>query len=188
MVADLSERRAKVWLLYLKHTRGDRGKLSLDILREVCSFLHPLLLVDVTESYIRFFDFQRGAWKQPLPLNPHIQADYTSSWVVLETGSVFICGGGYSSDVYWSTAYVLEEGCVEQVGRMQVGRCSHGVLAYSSNQVYVFGGYNGDRLNSCEKYHLQQWTLLPPMQTARSSFNPCLFNGSIYLCGLICLI
>ena len=59
MTVRLSERRAKVWLLYLKHTRGDRGTLSLNILREVCAFLHlPYLLADVTESSIQFLNFQ----------------------------------------------------------------------------------------------------------------------------------
>ena len=50
---------SKVWLLYLKHTRGDRGRLSLNILRKVCAFLHPLMLADVTESSIKLFNFQR---------------------------------------------------------------------------------------------------------------------------------
>jgi len=184
MAVDLSERRVKVWLLYLKHMRGDRGRLNLNILREVCSFLHlrPNLLVDVTNSYIRFFDFQKETWKQKRTLKPHIQADGDSSWVVLEGGSVFICGGrGWG--IGTTTAYVVGEGCAEQA-RMQAGRYGHGVLAYS-NQVYVFGGYNEDYMDHCEKYDLQQhtWTDLPRMQEPRAFFNPCLFNGSIYLCG-----
>ena len=181
MAVDLSEaRRTKVWLLYLKHTRGDRGRLCLNILREVCAFLHPSnLLAHITESYIRFFDFQRGDWKHPAPLNPHIQANYVSRWVVMEGGSVFICGGQGLS-----TAYVVGlEGCMEQ-GRMCRARSAHGVL-YSNHTVYVFGGFNREWLNSCEKYQLQQrmWTLLPSMQTPTYYFNPCLFNRSIYLCG-----
>ena len=44
------------------------------------------------------------------------------------------------------------------------------------------------RLNSCEKYHSLQWTLLPPMKQARSCFNPCLFHGIIYLCGYSSLL
>ena len=138
-------------------------------------------LVHVSKSFLRFFDFQRGAWKQPLPLNLHIQTDHSSIWVILEGGSVFICGGGWPNG--WSTVYVVGEGCVEQAS-MQVGRCHHGVLAYRK-QVYVFGGMDLRDLNSCEKYQLQQhtWKLLPSMQAARNRFNPCLFNGSIYLCG-----
>ena len=65
-------------------------------------------------------------------------------------------------------------------------RCLHGVLAYSNHTVYVFGGVRGGSyLHSCEKYHLQQhsWTLLPPMKAGRAYFNPCQFNGNVYLCG-----
>ena len=59
MAVHLSERRTKVWLLYVKHTRG---RLSLNILREVCAFLHLTnLLAHVTESSIRFYSFQREA-------------------------------------------------------------------------------------------------------------------------------
>ena len=50
----------KVWLLYITHTRGNRGTLSLNILREVCAFLHlPKLLAHVTATFIQFFNFQR---------------------------------------------------------------------------------------------------------------------------------
>ena len=67
---------------------------------------------------------------------------------------------------------------------MCVARYEHGVLTYS-NHVYVLGGGNRNWLNSCEKYNLQQhtWTHLPSMNEPRWCFNPCLFNGSIYLCG-----
>jgi len=136
-------------------------------------------LVEVTKTYFRIFDFQRGAWNQSSPLKPNIQADHNSSWVVLEDESIFICGGEGLS-----TAYVVGlDKCVEQ-GRMHGVRYWHGLL-YSNHSVYAFGGRNPNLLNSCEKYQVQQhsWTPLPPMQAARYYFNPCLFNGSIYLCG-----
>ena len=133
-------------------------------------------LASVTESSLRFFDFQNKAWKRPLQLNPHIQADSNSRWVALENGSVFICGG-YGLN----TAYIVGDGWVEQ-GRMCEARYNHGVLVYSNHTVYVFGGAG---LSSCEKYSLQRhtWTLLQSMEQARQCFNPCLFNGSIYLYG-----
>ena len=135
-------------------------------------------LVNVTESSILFFDFQTETWREQ-PLNLHVQAHHNSSWVMLEGGSVFICGGGYDLN----TAYIVGDRCTEQ-GRMFEARCWHGMLAYN-NAVYVFGGYRGGRLNSCEKYHLQQhtWTLLPSMKQARYHFNPCLFHENIFLCG-----
>ena len=144
-------------------------------------------LVRVEKSYIQFFDFQRVAWKhQRIPLNPNIQVDGGSTWVVLEDGSALICGGGGTIQG-WSTVYIVGDRVTQQAN-MQEARCWHGVLALHINHaVYVFGGrmlYLGTR-KSCEKYHLQNntWTLLPPMQQTRYGFNPCLFSGVIYLCG-----
>ena len=137
-------------------------------------------LVVVTASFYRFYDFQRMDWKPQIPLNPHIEADEYSSWVILEGGRVFICGGEGLS-----TAYIVGDGWEKQ-GRMHEARKWHGVLAYSNHTVYVFGGGRKYTLfNSCEKYQLQQhtWTLLQPMKAPRYKFNPCLFNGNIYLCG-----
>ena len=40
-------RKSKVWLLYIKYMRGDRGRLSLNILREVYSYLQPTTVAAV---------------------------------------------------------------------------------------------------------------------------------------------
>lgn len=134
----------KVYLLYFKYKRGDRGRLSLNILREVCSFLpSPDLLIDITERYIRSFNFQTGTWKQPRP-HAHIQANRLSSWVVLEDGLMFCCGGaghtGYSSHRGLKEVYIFaHDGAVKQMTNMRGARGTHGVLAYNK-AVYVFGG------------------------------------------------
>ena len=146
-------------------------------------------LVKVDPSFFQLFDFQTGDWKQRTPLNPHIQADGYSRWVILEDGKVFICGGGW-----WlrslNTAYIIVGDQSEEKAKMYGGRYYHGVLAYSNHIVYVFGGWNVLALNSCEKYNLQQntWTSLPCMVYARRCFNPCLFKGNIYLCGYSSLL
>jgi len=51
-----------------------------------------------------------------------------------------------------NTAYIIGEKCVEQ-GRMFEARYNHGVLAYSSHVVYVFGGYDKGVLNSCTRLY-----------------------------------
>ena len=40
-------------------------------------------------------------------------------------------------------------------------------------------------MSSCEKFDLDKrtWKNLPKMNETRETFNPCLFNGYIYLCG-----
>ena len=189
MAADLSARRAKVWLLYLKHTRGDRGTLSLNILREVCAFLHPLyLLAHVTESSIEFFNFQTTTWGEPVRLTTRIQVDPNSRWVFLEDGRVFCCGGNGMREAWM----IGVGGTVERQPAMNGARCkhtsarqSHGLIAFVK-AVYVFGGTNSvNGLKTCEKLPLgtTQWRTLPNMNEARSYFNPCLFGHLIYLCG-----
>ena len=121
MIAYLSERMTKVWLLHIKNTRGDRGRLSLNPLREVCVFLHPInLLVRVT-PIANSSTSDRGL-EAVIPLNPIIQANLRSIWVILESGSVFVCGGGGWGNV-WSKAYI--NGWAEQA-KMHKARYSHG--------------------------------------------------------------
>ena len=43
---------------------------------------------------LRFFNFQANAWEPHGNLMQNIQADDSSTWVVLEEKSVFCCGGG----------------------------------------------------------------------------------------------
>lgn len=141
MAVDLSGRKVKVWLLHLKCIRGDRGKLSLNVLREVCAFLHPLSpLVHVTESYVRFFHFQTSAWGQPVRLNVRIQANRESSWVVLEDQRVFCCGGKFKTggNTYMEAYILARDGTVESKTSMNRARRYHGVLTISKT-VYVFG-------------------------------------------------
>ena len=55
-----TSRKDKVWLLYIKYTRGNRARLSINILREVCAFLpHHSDQAHVTQSFIKFYNFQR---------------------------------------------------------------------------------------------------------------------------------
>lgn len=55
-----SARRAKAWLVYLKFLRGKGGSLSLNAIREICSYLADLELAQVTNASLRFFYL--GGW------------------------------------------------------------------------------------------------------------------------------
>ena len=87
------ERSARVWLFYLKRQQGQRGTLSANITREVCEYLADPLLVHVTNTFLRFFNFPTSTWGPQVNLKATIQADASSTWVVLEDGRVFLCGG-----------------------------------------------------------------------------------------------
>ena len=67
-----------------------------------------------------------------------MQVDGYSSWVFLEDGRVFCCGGGGWFNA--SKTYILaRDGAVEKRAKMNGARGCHGVLALN-NAVYVFGG------------------------------------------------
>lgn len=88
--------RAKVWLFYLTHSRGS---LSINVIREICSYLADLLLAQVTSSSLRFFDCHTCTWGPQVLLRVPIQADGHSTWIVLKDGRVFSSGGGISREL-----------------------------------------------------------------------------------------
>ena len=51
--------RKRVLLFYVTHMRG---VLSSNIVREVCTYIPDYVLVQVTDKYLRFFDFQTLTW------------------------------------------------------------------------------------------------------------------------------
>lgn len=87
---------AKVWFLYLNNLQG--RKLCLNIVREVCLFLTDFSqeLVQVTATFLRFFNCQTSSWTPQVFLLTSIRANEESSWVLLEDGRVFCSGRGYS--------------------------------------------------------------------------------------------
>jgi len=52
--------RKRVLLFYVTHMRG---VLSSNIVREVCTYIPDYVLVQVTDKYLRFFDFQTLTWQ-----------------------------------------------------------------------------------------------------------------------------
>lgn len=95
MSAQLSAGSTKVWLLYAKHLR-ESGGLSLNVIREIGSYFADFsrFLPQITKTFLRFFDCYFSTWGPQVPLSASIQADVTSSWVVLEDGRLFCSGGG----------------------------------------------------------------------------------------------
>lgn len=113
-------------------------------------------LVQVTDSFMRFYDFQADIWGSNIPFKGKIQANSTSSWVILENSLVFCSGGEYSVGRFsqqvtsfagikpvncaGNKAYLLGcQGQVKQLPRMDIARYFHGVIEVES-RVYVFGG------------------------------------------------
>lgn len=135
----ISAARAKVWLFYLKHS-----SLRTNIIREICSYLADLQLVQVTPTLLRFFN--PSTMEHEVLLRTPIQANENSAWEMLVDGRVFCSGGGGSAQTdslsgYWSAAYLLSrDGIVEQLPDMLKARCCHGVIQIL--HIYIFGGYS----------------------------------------------
>ena len=94
MAVRLSAEGARVWLFHLKSSQGVRGRLSLNVTREVCLYLEDLLLYQVTPHFLRSFNNHKSAWGPQVPLSARIQADDSSTWVVLEDSKGLFCSGG----------------------------------------------------------------------------------------------
>lgn len=137
MAMRLLGRRTKAWLFYLKHLQCARGKLSFNIVREICSYFVDLLLPHVTSTSLRFFN--TFVWEPEVLLRTRIQANQFSTWVELEDGRVFCCGGWNMLAAAWNVAYLLgSDGAVEELPSMLAARYNHGVIQV--RHIYVFGG------------------------------------------------
>jgi len=87
-MAELSAMEAKVWLLRLKSSQGVRGSLSLNVIREICSYFEDrLVLYQVNCDFIRAFDCKTSTWGPKVTLRSQIHVDRGSIWVVLKGGS-----------------------------------------------------------------------------------------------------
>ena len=60
MAMSLATRSAKVWLFYLKHQQGQKGGISVNIIREMCQYLADPMLVQVTSTFLCFFTSHRS--------------------------------------------------------------------------------------------------------------------------------
>jgi len=161
-------------------------------------------LVQITATFLRFFDCTTSTWGSQVSLECHIIADENTRWVALEDGRLFCNGGACNTQDPGRNAYLLSRnGEVEKFPNMSYSRFAHGNIQVDSF-IYTFGGcklytdgshYIGfgdnytddDILKTCEKIDLEgyvrRWADLPSMQYGRGKFNPCWFHELLYLCG-----
>jgi hypothetical protein len=137
------EPRAKVWMFYLKHMQAYRGRLSVTVIREICTYLaDAFLLPQVTSTFLRFFDVTTLEFGPTVQLRTQIRSADDSIWVMLSTGRVLCSGGGNLQAAFRSArriAYLIScGGAVEKLSCMRISRCAHGVI--EARQIYVFGG------------------------------------------------
>lgn len=90
----LQVQRARVWLFYLKHLRGDRGTLEFKVIQEICAYLTDCLeLTEVTRTFLRFFNCLTSAWGPKVYLKTLPTGEEFSTWVILKGGGLLYSGG-----------------------------------------------------------------------------------------------
>jgi len=151
----------------------------------------PALIAPTT---LHLFLPKSRMWRS-VQLTSRILVDKSSSWALASEG-YFICTGGGAgvnfnsdaSDDYDVAFKVQQSGRVSVLACMNVKRKWHGSIAVKE-RCYVFGGVSADQdISSTEKLSLEDaesepWIQGSDMLSPRSSFNPCVHEGSIYLLG-----
>ena len=144
-----------------------------------------LLLMEVRPDHIRIFNCISSTWNKKIVLNTSIRVDHRSSSLFLPNGHLFLCGGLSASEWLQDACEIdVMSGVVTPVKNMTMRRGRLGICLYF-NWVYVFGGWNGAPMRSCERYSLlrEAWEVVPDMISARDSFTPAVYRHVAYLCG-----
>ena len=173
---ELTSQQSKIWLLHLR----SQLHLSVNVLREVCSYIGRSRFLSVWRKAYRLYDLDSHQSE-----SRNMTVDLTIGGGCVEVdGDVWLCIGAYppSSSVY---AIDVPSRQVTPLPGMITPRASMG-LGKTGAYVYVFGGVNRGELRSCEKFRVatQTWEAVGDMQQPRWGFMPCLYRGLMYLISI----
>ena len=180
MEAQLSELMAKVWLLYLKCMRGDGGRLSLNILREVCSYLHTHIRIAAVFYSTAFLYDLKSQQSSKHVLSEDLGEG--GSYIQADRNTLLCVDGNYSPS---SAVHSLDLSSflLRPLPSLSTPRAWAG-LAKVSTSFYMFGVWdNRSGLSSCEKMQLsdQHWTKISSMHHSRVCFTSCHYRSLLYL-------
>ena len=109
----------------------------------------------------------------------------SGTWCDLPNHRLFYCGGVQGLN-FSNEAYTIDpKDMSHQVHpAMHRSRALSSVIYYRG-KVYVFGGYSGINLSSCECFdlHSKDWKMISDMPIARSAFSVAEFKGFFYMTG-----
>ena len=186
----------RVHLLWVRQCSGLFAPLSLNVLREICTWFPPSYrLALIYANSLRLFDFSAQQMGAAVQLEVPIQANEQSRWAAVDDVWWVLCGG--MGEVYvdmvggvdfrgWRTAYLLHKnGQVRALPDLNFGHGNCGLSVWHG-AIHIFG--SGDKAGSqvCERFTLssaEKWQLLPSLRTARCAFTPTIWRHVIYLCG-----
>lgn len=167
--------RPHVLLLFYRSTHPPFNRLSLNVVREVASYLpSPSFLVYLGPTLIYYHDFTSETTAEA-PLDfPRREGQ---AYCQLDYAHLLIVGGVKEPRQVRRLNFLQLEARAEQ--SMQERRCWPGLIRHLG-QVWVFGGR---QLKSAERFSLAsgQWTAVAAMTHARMCFTPCMWQHEIYL-------
>jgi len=109
----------------------------------------------------------------------------TGTWCDLPNRRLFYCGGVQGPN-FSNEAYTIDpkDMSYQVHPTMHKSRALSSVIYYRG-KVYVFGGYSGINLSSCECFdlHSKDWKMISDMPIARSAFSVTEFKGFFYMTG-----
>lgn len=156
-------------------------KICLDALSFKLEFRAAYCLAETTGNYTRIFNCFSESWR----MFNHTKLPFgvTSACTWLSSGALFVCGG-YEPCIAQAALVEVETGEIRELPPMQRARGLHSVVSYGI-YAYVFSGYDGAVVRSCEKIDIAQglWTQLPDSPDGAVNSSACLLNQSVYQCG-----
>lgn len=109
----------------------------------------------------------------------------SGSWCEIPNRRIFYCGG-VQGNTFLNEAFIIDPSSMSivRLPPMNQSRALSSVYYYRG-KVYVFGGYSGNNLTSCECFDLntEKWKMISDMPVARSAFSVVEFNGFFYIAG-----
>jgi hypothetical protein len=171
----------EVWYQAIEDTGtpiGSVEKTAKNYYKTHCIPMYPIL----TAQKLYFFSLSDRKISEH-QLQPTVEIDHTSAWVLLP-GKFVMCAGSEHS----AKAYLIEpiNYSTQVLPDMLQVRGWFAMLYYLEN-VYVFGGFYSPWLftKRCERFERStgQWKQLPDMSAVRSSFNACRWKEIVFVAG-----
>ena len=182
----LSVQRDRMQIMWLHRQCALFARLSLNVIREFCSYfsMTEAKLVMLAYSQVLYFDTKDRRGKTLFPLVKPVRTTLGYGYLWLSDTQVFACGPN------GNTLMLTPSGNFSRAS-LHHSRCQHGLIFVPQRQaVYVFGGtahgfFGLRNRRSGERHDLisNKWTLLSRMSIHRRDFQPCLYHDLIIICG-----
>ena len=191
----LQEPDSEVKLLWVRHSVQLYKRLSLNITREVCTYVrNSHVLIAVQPHRVVTFSLDTLQPVSLFELRERVVVGSGAAFCMVGEKKVFLCGGGEEeldckAYIDSNTAFVLKESGVKLLPSLKDSLRAPGLYFHRArNSVYVFGGRDryGKSLDSAQTLPLKaasNWQCLPTMSNARAFFNPCATESLVFLVG-----